>query len=71
MERSTTPGKGGPVDEHRKPPVHIPLDFETAIEGLLGVKPKKATAPEKADDSTLSNREKRRKRTTGAAKKKK
>ena len=24
----------------RKPPVHIPLSFDKAVEGLLGVKPK-------------------------------
>jgi hypothetical protein len=31
----------------RKPPVHLPLPFEKAVEGLLGVKPsvkKKAVA---------------------------
>ncbi len=26
---------------HRNRPLHIPLDFETAIEGLMKVKPKK------------------------------
>ncbi|MEX0701655.1 MAG: hypothetical protein WD069_06115 [Planctomycetales bacterium] len=33
----------------RQPPVHIPLDFEQAVEGLIGVKPaaKKKAEPEK------------------------
>ena len=33
----------------RKPPVKIPLDFETAVEGLVAVKPRdvKAVAPKK------------------------
>ncbi len=35
-----------PKSDKRKPPVHIPLDFETAIEGLLQVDPK---SPEKAE----------------------
>lgn len=29
----------------RKPPVHIPLDFDTAIGGLLAVDPKQLKRP--------------------------
>ncbi|QDU31676.1 hypothetical protein ETAA8_68360 [Anatilimnocola aggregata] len=29
------------MTDKRKPPVHIPLDFETAVGGLLKVDPKK------------------------------
>lgn len=36
--------------KQRKPPVHIPLPFDTAVSGLLGVKPrtKKKPATKKA-----------------------
>lgn len=36
-KRKRDKGKG----QFRQPPVNIPLDFETAIEGLLGVKPER------------------------------
>lgn len=32
-------------DRHRNRPLHIPLDFETAVSGLLAIDPKKAKKP--------------------------
>jgi len=52
MEKQQETGK--PEDDVQQParryqpPVDIPLDFDTAVEGLLAVKPKqKATTPKK------------------------
>ena len=44
---ATKPKKKRKQAGFRKPPVRIPLDFETAVEGLLGVKPQKKTTEAK------------------------
>ncbi len=36
----TNSGNPGRTGKKRLPPVHIPLDFDKAIEGLLAVDPK-------------------------------
>jgi hypothetical protein len=45
--------------QKRKPPVHIPLPFERAVEGLLGVNPKELPAKKKPAQAKRRTKKKR------------
>ncbi len=42
MDNGDNAAVGDNIEPSRKPPIRIPLDFETAVEGLLQVDPRKS-----------------------------